>query len=172
MATQLQVLSSYTLLQSTIDLNQLVDQAQKLGYTSVALTDINVTYGLVKFYKLAHQKHLHPILGMTIAAPGLIEPTENYHLVVLAKNIKGYHNLLKLSTALMTQADHFRLPNYEALLEDLIMIVPTQQSELSQLLFKGSSKVADYVQALKKIKHHDLYLGVGLCNHADRKSVV
>lgn len=169
MATQLQVLSSYTLLQSTIDLNQLVDQAQKLGYTSVALTDINVTYGLVKFYKLAHQKHLHPILGMTIAAPGLIEPTENYHLVVLAKNIKGYHNLLKLSTALMTQADHFRLPNYESLLEDLIMIVPTQQSELSQLLFKGSSKVADYVQALKKIKHHDLYLGVGLCNHAEKQ---
>ena len=169
MATQLQVLSSYTLLQSTIDLNQLVDQAQKLGYTSVALTDINVTYGLVKFYKLAHQKHLHPILGMTIAAPGLIEPTENYHLVVLAKNIKGYHNLLKLSTALMTQADHFRLPNYESLLEDLIMIVPTQQSELSQLLFKGSSKVADYVQALKKIKHHDLYLGVGLCNHAEEQ---
>ena len=169
MATQLQVLSSYTLLQSTIDLNQLVDQAQKLGYTSVALTDINVTYGLVKFYKLAQQKHLHPILGMTIAAPGLIEPTEDYHLVVLAKNIKGYHNLLKLSTALMTQADHFRLPNYEALLEDLIMIVPTQQSELSQLLFKGSSKVADYVQALKKIKHHDLYLGVGLCNHAEEQ---
>ena len=169
MATQLQVLSSYTLLQSTIDLNQLLDQAQKLGYTSVALTDINVTYGLVKFYKLAQQKHLHPILGMTIAAPGLLEPTENYHLVVLAKNIKGYHNLLKLSTALMTQADHFRLPNYEALLEDLIMIVPTQQSELSQLLFKGSSKVADYVQALKKIKHHDLYLGVGLCNHAEEQ---
>ena len=169
MATQLQVLSSYTLLQSTIDLNQLVDQAQKLGYTSVALTDINVTYGLVKFYKLAQQKHLHPILGMTVAAPGLIDPTENYHLVVLAKNIKGYHNLLKLSTALMTQADHFRLPNYEALLEDLIMIVPTQQSELSQLLFKGSSKVADYVQALKKIKHHDLYLGVGLCNHAEEQ---
>lgn len=172
MATQLQVLSSYTLLQSTIDLNQLVDQAQKLGYTSVALTDINVTYGLVKFYKLAQHKHLHPILGMTIAAPGLLEPTENYHLVVLAKNITGYHNLLKLSTALMTQADHFRLPNYEALLEDLIMIVPTQQSELSQLLFKGSSKVTDYVQALKKIKHRDLYLGVGLCNHAEKQASV
>ena len=52
------------------------------------------------------------------------------------------------------------------------MIVPTQQSELSQLLFKGSSQVADYVQALKKIKHHDLYLGVGLCNHAEKQASV
>lgn len=166
MATQLQVLSSYTLLQSTIDLNQLLNQTQKLGYDSVALTDINVTYGLVKFYKLACKKHLHPILGMTISAPGLIKSTENYHLVVLAKNVKGYHNLLKLSTALMTQEDHFHLPNYERLLHDLIMIVPAQESELSQLLLKNSSQVVDYVKWLKKIKHNDLYLGIGLRNHA------
>lgn len=165
MVAQLQVLSSYTLLQSTISLNNLMKQAKHLGYKSLALTDINVTYGLVEFYKLAQKYQIHPILGITIQVNGLIDTNEKYPLIVLAKNNHGYHNLLKLSTWIMTQEDPLLITTKSELLNDLIMIVPANKSELSALLANNSQQVTEYLAALKQIMQQDLYLGISLRNN-------
>ncbi|AXX64591.1 DNA polymerase III subunit alpha [Bombilactobacillus bombi] len=165
MVAQLQVLSSYTLLQSTISLNNLMKQAKHLGYKHLALTDINVTYGLVEFYKLAQKYQIHPILGITIQVNGLIDTNEKYPLIVLAKNNHGYHNLLKLSTWIMTQEDPLLITTKSELLNDLIMIVPANKSELSALLANNSQQVTEYLAALKQIMQQDLYLGISLRNN-------
>ncbi|MCO6541341.1 MAG: DNA polymerase III subunit alpha [Lactobacillus sp.] len=165
MVAQLQVLSSYTLLQSTISLNNLMKQAKHLGYKNLALTDINVTYGLVEFYKLAQKYQIHPILGITIQVNGLIDTNEKYPLIVLAKNNYGYHNLLKLSTWIMTQEDPLLITTKSELLNDLIMIVPANKSELSALLANNSQQVTEYLAALKQIMQQDLYLGISLRNN-------
>lgn len=165
MVAQLQVLSSYTLLQSTISLNNLMKQAKHLGYKNLALTDINVTYGLVEFYKLAQKYQIHPILGITIQVNGLIDTNEKYPLIVLAKNNHGYHNLLKLSTWIMTQEDPLLITTKSELLNDLIMIVPANKSELSALLANNSQQVTEYLAALKQIMQQDLYLGISLRNN-------
>ncbi|WP_291716342.1 PHP domain-containing protein, partial [Companilactobacillus sp.] len=51
MQTQLQITSSYSLLQSPIKLPELIDSAKQMGYSSLALTDNNNLYGSIDFYK-------------------------------------------------------------------------------------------------------------------------
>lgn len=47
----LQVHSGYSLLNSAASVKELVTQAKELGYSSLALTDENVMYGAIEFYK-------------------------------------------------------------------------------------------------------------------------
>ncbi|MBA1435009.1 DNA polymerase III subunit alpha [Bombilactobacillus bombi] len=162
MVSQLQVLSSYSLLQSTNEINNLVKQARQLGYDALALTDVNVTYGLIEFYKIARKNQLHPILGMTIQVEGLILTDQSYPLLVLAKNIDGYHNLLKLSSLLMTSEQTVSILDKKNLLQNLIVIVPAVDSELATLLEQNEQPLSDYLQKLLQIKSTDLYLGIGL----------
>ncbi|MBA1394443.1 PHP domain-containing protein, partial [Lactobacillus sp. XV13L] len=162
MVSQLQVLSSYSLLQSTNEINNLVKQARQLGYDALALTDVNVTYGLIEFYKIARKNQLHPILGMTIQVEGLILTDQSYPLLVLAKNIDGYHNLLKLSSLLMTSKQTVSILDKKNLLQNLIVIVPAVDSELATLLEQNEQPLSDYLQKLLQIKSTDLYLGIGL----------
>ena len=52
-AVSLQNLSGFTLLESPTKVKNLAENAKKKGYSAIALTDINITYGLVDFYKAA-----------------------------------------------------------------------------------------------------------------------
>ena len=98
MVVSLQNISSYSLLRSPMTISSLLDGAKQKGYTSIALTDLNVTYGLVDFYKLAKQKEIKPLLGIQITLKGLIDSAENYNLILIAKNKRGYQNILSLSS--------------------------------------------------------------------------
>ena len=92
--TQLQVHSNYTLLHSPLALPDLIQAAKNRGYSAVALTDTNVVYGLVEFYRQAKAAGLKPLLGMQIEIA-------DAKLLVIAENNTGYHQLLKLSTQIM-----------------------------------------------------------------------
>ena len=50
MFSPLQVISSYSLLQSTLKIDEYVNHGKELGYQALALTDINVMYGVLDFY--------------------------------------------------------------------------------------------------------------------------
>ena len=63
---QLQVISSYSLLQSTTSIEELVVKAKERGYRAIALTDHNVLYGMVDFYKMCKKHQIKPILGLTL----------------------------------------------------------------------------------------------------------
>ena len=52
MYSQLTTLSAYSLLQSTIKIPHYIEQAKKMGYQTLGLTDHNVLYGAVEFYHL------------------------------------------------------------------------------------------------------------------------
>ena len=72
----------------------LISAAKSRGYSAIALTDTNVVYGLVEFYRQAKAAGLKPLLGMQIAI-------DDAKLLVIAKNNQGYHQLLKISTQIM-----------------------------------------------------------------------
>ncbi len=72
---------------------------------ALALTDHGTTSGLIKFYKECKKQEIKPILGVEfyISEDRFLKDPNNsrsktYHMVLLAKNIIGYHNLLKLSS--------------------------------------------------------------------------
>lgn len=174
--TGLQNISSYTLLQSPTKLADLVDAANDLGYSSLALTDINVTYGLVDFYKLAKAKNLKPLLGMQIRINGLVDTMGIYDLIAIAKNNVGYQNILRLSSAINLKTDNgtndrvINLTDLEKYLENLFIITPANiNSELRYLSENNPNLAVEYIRQLQNVipKSSDSYLGV----FADKKQM-
>lgn len=98
--THLHVHSEYSLLDGACRIPDMVDQALKLGQSSLAITDHGAMYGVVAFYKEAIQKGLKPIIGCEVyVAPRTRfdkeygEDSSPHHLVLLCKDQKGYENL-------------------------------------------------------------------------------
>ncbi|HBQ42775.1 MAG TPA: DNA polymerase III subunit alpha, partial [Lactobacillus acetotolerans] len=126
----IQNLSSFSLLESPTRIKDLLSTAKDLGYEAVGLTDINVTYGLVNFYELAKKVGIKPLLGMEVRLNGLVDSTNKYDLIVLAKSNKGYRNVLRLSSAINLLTENgenkkvLTLKELTKYLEDLVVIIP------------------------------------------------
>ncbi len=142
----LQVQSAFSLLNSAVTIERLVDQADKNGFKAVALTDENVMYGAITFYQKCLERGLKPVIGLTasVLADDQNPAGEAYPLVLLAKNEQGYRNLLKLSSAAKTTefsgVKKSWLVNYRS---GLIAITPGKSGEIEQFLFSGEKKKAE-----------------------------
>ena len=111
MTTHLFVRSCYTLLDSTIRIPQLVSTAKKYGYKSVALTDHHVMHGVARFLHECKKEGIHPIIGLEV---DVFYHEQKVPFLLLAKNNKGYTNLMKLSSIL---CDGREYATYEELLQ-------------------------------------------------------
>lgn len=104
--THLHLHSDYSLLDGACKIEKLIDKVQSLGMSSVAITDHGNLFGAVEFHDIARKKGIKPIIGCEMyVAPGKRtdktgKPSDteenNFHLVVLAENNEGYHNLVRL----------------------------------------------------------------------------
>lgn len=134
----LHVYSAYSLLTSTASVPDLVKNAQEKGFRSLALTDRNVMYGTIEFYKLCKQEGIKPIIGLTVDVEGTRAVNEAFPLVLLAETEIGYKNLLKISSALQTKSVKgipFKwLRHYAA---GLIVITPGLEGEIEQAIYNG-----------------------------------
>jgi DNA polymerase-3 subunit alpha len=110
--------SDYSLLQSTIKLKPLAAKLSDLGMQACALTDYGNMFGAVSFYKTMKEAHVRPIIGYeAFVAPGsrfdrdsAVRAGERpyYNLVLLAKNLEGYQNLVYLSSKAFTEGLHHK----------------------------------------------------------------
>ena len=105
MFTHLHVHSHYSILTGLGSPRRFIERAKSLGMNALALTDFNAVYGLIEFYKEAKKAEIKAILGidMNVAVKTIQdkqgrEDAKNHQLVLLAENLEGYYNLLKLST--------------------------------------------------------------------------
>ena len=103
--THLHVHSHYSLLDGLAKIDELVEKAKATGMDSLAITDHGAMYGIVEFYKKATAAGIKPIIGVeTYITPGsrfdktMGKGDVRHHLILLARNKTGYHNLIKLVT--------------------------------------------------------------------------
>ena len=97
--------SHYSLLDGLSKIKDLVREAARMEMPALAITDHGNLYGAIEFYKAAKSAGIKPIIGVEayIASrslkdkePGVDE--RRYHLILLAENDEGYHNLIELVT--------------------------------------------------------------------------
>ena len=110
--------SDYSLLQSAIQLKPLAKRLRDVGMQACAITDYGNMYGAVSFYNTMKDAGVRPIVGYeAFLATGshLSHETVShgserpyYNLVLLAKDIEGYHNLVKLSSKAFTEGFHIK----------------------------------------------------------------
>ncbi|GGA81991.1 DNA polymerase III subunit alpha [Ornithinibacillus halotolerans] len=158
--THLQVKTGYSFLNSTITIDKLVNRASQLNFNALAITDENVLYGVIPFYKACLAKGIKPIIGMTVT---VIDEDVSEHIVLLAKSNHGYKQLTKLSTTIQqNQLDGITKQELFTYLKELVVIVPIQTRPLSGLLENGLyHKVDEYVSTWQSIvPREDFYLGI------------
>ena len=124
--THLHLHTEYSLLDGSGKIKEMVARAKELGMTSLAITDHGVMYGAINFYKACRDAGIRPIIGCEVyVAPGsrferegTVNDKRYYHLVLLAENDTGYHNLMKIVSRGFTEGYYYRpRVDYEVLTE-------------------------------------------------------
>ncbi|MCG8501548.1 MAG: DNA polymerase III subunit alpha [Firmicutes bacterium] len=99
----LHVHTQYSLLDGACKIKDLIRKAKEQGMESIAITDHGVMYGVIDFYKEAEKNGIKPIMGCEVyTAARSRHDKVNYldgnpgHLVLLAKNMTGYQNLMNI----------------------------------------------------------------------------
>ena len=104
--THLHVHTEFSLLDGLCRIKDVVARAKELGMDSLAITDHGAMYGAIDFYTAAKDAGIHPIIGCEVyTAPrsrfqkesGI--DNEYGHLVLLAENLTGYQNLMRIVSA-------------------------------------------------------------------------
>ncbi len=112
----LHVHTEYSLLDGSNKIKEYVAKVKALGMNSAAITDHGVMYGCIQFYKECVAADIKPILGCEVyIAPGSrferetgINDERYYHLILLAENLQGYHNLMKIVSAGFTDGFYYK----------------------------------------------------------------
>ncbi len=159
--THLHVHSQYSLLDGKATIKELVDKAIDDGMKGIALTDHGNMFGIKEFFNYIEKKNdgksddekFKPIIGceMYVARDKMTDKKDKsdngYHLIVLAKNQKGYHNLVKLVSKAWTQGYYYKprtdREDLAAHNEGLIVCSACLGGEIPQFIMNGDLDKAE-----------------------------
>lgn len=157
--------SHYSLLDGLSKLEKLVELAKEFGMPALALTDHGNMYGAIEFYKLAKKAGIKPIIGcefyvaerkLSDKEPGI--DNKRYHLIVLAKNLQGYKNLMRLVTIANLEGYYYKPRIDEETLkrysEGLLCLSGCMGGKLSRAIVAGNMEKAEGI-----IKEHQDVFG-------------
>jgi len=102
--------TEFALVDSTVRISALVEQARAMGMPALAVTDQNNLFALVKFYRAAERAGIKPIIGADLRIFNPTEPENSAPLVLLCQNRQGYHNLCRLLSRAYIEGQHRGVP--------------------------------------------------------------
>lgn len=154
----LHVHTHYSLVDGTIKIPELLNKVKALGHTHVAITDHSNMFGAVDFYSQCKKKDLIPIIGCDMLVSGESKTLElakelkdhspnvgHFHLVLLARNQRGYHKLAKVASDGYLKGDLSDAP-----------VVPIETLKdpayANDLVALSSSMMGEFPYLVKKIK--------------------
>lgn len=151
---QLYTTTAYSLQKSTLQLAEYVEHARRLGYDTIAITDQNVLYGAVEFFQYCQKYQLNAVIGMELCYQ--TEQNERAQVLLYAKDLTGYQNLMQLSTIAMTQAEPVRLSAVKQWLSHLAAVLPLE-NEVTALLDTQKESALHALAHLKELLE-ELYI--------------
>lgn len=146
--------TEYSLLDGAIRLDSLFDQCKEYGMDAVSMTDHGTMFGVAAFYEKAKKAEIKPIIGCEVyVAPRTINDRTQMdhkglrHLVLLAKDNKGYTNLCKLASVAQLQGFYYKPRIDKDLLaehcEGLIGLSACIKGDIAQHIVQNQMKTAD-----------------------------
>ena len=146
--------SHYSLLDGLSKIPDMVKMAKKNGMNALAITDHGNMYGAIELYKEAQKAGIKPILGVEayIAERGRKdkEPgidNKRYHVTLLARNIQGYKNLMRLVSISNMEGYYYKPRMDKEVLrefhEGIICLSGCMASELSRAVLANNSEKAE-----------------------------
>lgn len=166
--THLHVHTEYSLLDGSCKIKELAARAKELGMDSLAITDHGAMYGVIDFYRAAKEVGIKPVIGCEVyVSPGSRFDRETasgedryYHLVLLAENDQGYHNLMKIVSKGYVEGFYYKpRVDYEVLEtfhEGVIALSACLAGEVQRYLGRGM-----YEEACRSALHYETIFGKG-----------
>ncbi len=147
--------SEYSLLDGLGRIDALVNEAARLGQSALALTDHGAMHGVIEFYRACKAADIKPIIGVEAYQTLWQRPMngrdpqldrENYHLLLLARNMTGYHNILKVVSNSNTEGFYYK-PRVDheflaAHAEGILCTTGCLGAEVPSLLMQGKEREA------------------------------
>lgn len=137
--------SDYSLLDGICKVSDMV----KLSVPQGALTDHGVMYGFLDYYKSMRSAGKQPIIGFEAYTENMDGELSKDHLILLAKNLTGYKNLLKLCSDAFENMKggrpHIRLKDLQKYSEGVICTSACIASTMAKLIRKGEMEKAEYI---------------------------
>ncbi|MEG1572212.1 MAG: PHP domain-containing protein, partial [Bacteroidales bacterium] len=168
--THLHVHTQYSVLDGAAKIKKLIAKTKEMGMAALAITDHGNMFGVMEFTSEAEKQGIKPIVGCELyVAEGSRfdkkgrEDRSGYHLIVLAKNENGYHNLARLCSLghkkdafyYTPRIDHELLEKYH---EDLIVCSACLGGEIPQMILSGQeTKLRESIEFHKRLFGEDYY---------------
>jgi DNA polymerase III subunit alpha len=158
----LHVHTEYSLLDGACRLSDLVKRAKELGMPAVAITDHGVMYGVIEFYQECLKQGIKPIIGCEVYCATRTRfdrdaaDRSQAHLLLLARNLEGYRNLLKIVSGAQLEGFYYKpRVDYDLLEqypEGLIALTACQQGHVAQCIINDDpAGAADHCRRLQGI---------------------
>ncbi len=168
--THLHLHTQYSILDGASNIDSLVEKVKVSGMDAVAVTDHGIMFGIIEFQKAAKKAGIKPILGCEVYVAkesrfrqDKEKDRKSDHLILLAKNPKGYHNLIKLVTSGWTEG-FYRKPRIDFELlkahsEGLIVSTACLAGRLPRAILSGNMEEAEnFINSYKGVFGEDFYL--------------
>lgn len=179
----LHVHTEYSLLDGMCRIDKLLERAHEFKMPALAITDHGNMHGAIDFYEHAIKAGIKPIIGMeTYMAPGKRTDKKassisdaSYHLTLLAKDNKGYRNLMILSSIGHLEGFYYKpridkevLDQYK---EGLVVLSGCLKSEFAYLVLSGQNEQAEEVLKwyIKTIGRENYFLEIQDQNIPEQK---
>ena len=170
--SHLHVHTQYSILDGASKIPALIDRAKSLEMEAIAITDHGNMFGVKEFHNYATKKGIKPVIGCEIyVAKNSIEEKSGKedrsgdHLILLAKNLIGYKNLIKLVSIAWIKGFYYKPRIDKSLLikykEGLIASSACLAGEIQNEILNGTITAAE--EALKSyvdIFGEDFYLEI------------
>jgi DNA polymerase-3 subunit alpha len=164
----LHVHTDYSILDGMCKIDNVIRRAVEFGMPAVAMTDHGNMSGAIEFYQTAKDAGVKPIIGCEVyyvPDMNLKDDREMWHLVLLAKDLIGYKNLMKITSAGYKDGLHYR-PRVDLELiskysSGLIAMTACVNGYIPSMILSGKVDVARHeLGRLKDIFSDDLYIEV------------
>jgi len=174
--------TQYSILDGATPIEGLMDRAVFLGMPAVAITDHGNMFGAKHFFDVARAKNIKPILGCEVylAPKGRkdksdVEDRSRFHLVLLAKNNIGYHNLIKMVSMAYLEGFYYKpridwelLHRYH---EGLIACSSCLAGELPRAARISETAAEEVLLRYKSLFGEDFYIELQDHGHPEQKQV-
>ncbi|MEZ5198523.1 MAG: DNA polymerase III subunit alpha [Bacteroidales bacterium] len=168
--THLHVHTQYSILDGAANIELLINKAKESGMDALAITDHGTMYGVLKFFNEAKKQQIKPIIGcevyVALGSRLKKEKTQGkqyHHLILLAKNKTGYHNLAKLTSLGYLEGFYYKPRIDKEILEKysegIIASSACLGGEVPQAVINhGEDKAQESIDWFKRVFKDDFYL--------------
>jgi len=176
--------TAYSLLDGACKIDDLIQRAVEFKMPALAITDHGNMFGAIEFYEKATKKGIKPIIGCEfyIAPSGRHEKSASIHesanhITLLAKNMAGYKNLIKLVNVSYLEGFYYKpridIEVLEKYNDGLICLSGCLKGVACQMILKNRNEEAKiFLQKLKEIFKDNLYVEIQDNNIPEQKTVI